>query len=86
MFPNAHIVPVVNRALGETVTVAGLLTGRDVIRELRGRELGDVVVLPAAMFGGPEGQTLDEMQPQEIGAVLGRPVVVEDMSYNQPTD
>ncbi len=86
VFPNAHIVPVVNRALGETVTVAGLLTGRDVIRELRGRELGDVVVLPAAMFGGPEGQTLDEMQPQEIGAVLGRPVVVEDMSYNQPTD
>lgn len=80
VFPNVHIVPVVNRAFGETVTVAGLLTGRDVIRELRGRELGDVVVLPAAMFGGPEGQTLDEMQPQEIGEVLRRPVIVEEMS------
>jgi len=75
VFPNAHIVPVVNRAFGETVTVAGLLTGRDVIRELRGRELGDVVVLPAAMFGGPEGQTLDEMRPQDIEKALGRQVV-----------
>lgn len=80
IFPNVHIVPVVNRAFGETVTVAGLLTGQDVIRELRGRKLGDVLVLPAAMFGGPEGQTLDEMQPQEIAKVLGRPVIAEDMS------
>jgi putative radical SAM enzyme (TIGR03279 family) len=78
VFPEADVVPVVNRAFGETVTVAGLLTGRDVIRELRGRELGDVVVLPAAMFGGPEGQTLDGMVLQQIGAALKHPVMVED--------
>lgn len=76
--PDADIVPVVNCFFGETVTVAGLLTGRDVIEQLEGRKLGDVVILPAAMFGGPGGQTLDEMQPAEIGEALGRPVVVED--------
>jgi putative radical SAM enzyme (TIGR03279 family) len=79
-FPGIEVVPVVNRFFGETVTVAGLLTGRDVIEQLRGRKLGDVVVLPSAMFGGPQGQTLDEMQPQEIGEALGREVRVEGVT------
>ena len=68
---NADVVSITNRFFGETVTVAGLLTGQDVIAQLQGRELGDVVVLPAAMFGGPEGQSLDGMWPQEIGEALG---------------
>jgi putative radical SAM enzyme (TIGR03279 family) len=71
----ADVIPITNHFFGETVTVAGLLTGKDVIAQLRGRELGDVVVLPAAMFGGPEGQTLDGMWPQEIGDALGREVM-----------
>jgi len=71
-----EVVPVVNRFFGETVTVAGLLTGRDVVAQLRERDLGDVVVLPPAMFGGPEGQSLDEMWPREVGEALGREVVV----------
>ncbi len=71
-----EVVSVVNCFFGETVTVAGLLTGRDVVAQLQGRDLGDVVVLPQAMFGGPEGQSLDEMWPQEIGDALGRRVVV----------
>jgi hypothetical protein len=33
-------------------------------------------VLPPAMFLGPEGQSLDEMWPEEIGEALDRPVVV----------
>jgi NifB/MoaA-like Fe-S oxidoreductase len=75
---DADVIPVVNRFFGETVTVAGLLTARDVIAQLRGRELGDVVALPPAMFGGPEGQSLDEMRPQEVEEALGRPVTTED--------
>jgi putative radical SAM enzyme (TIGR03279 family) len=72
----AGVVPITNHFFGETVTVAGLLTGQDVVAQLQGRELGDVVVLPAAMFGGPEGQSLDGMWPQEIGEALEREVVL----------
>jgi putative radical SAM enzyme (TIGR03279 family) len=71
------VIPVVNDFFGKTVTVAGLLTGQDVIAQLQGRDLGDVVVLPAAMFSGPEGQSLDGMWPQEIGEALGREVAVD---------
>jgi NifB/MoaA-like Fe-S oxidoreductase len=77
--PNVEVVPVVNRFFGETVTVAGLLTGQDVAAQLRERSLGDVVVLPPAMFGGPEGQSLDEKWPQEVEEALGRKVVVSGL-------
>jgi putative radical SAM enzyme (TIGR03279 family) len=74
--PHVEVLPVINRFFGETVTVAGLLTGGDVVEQLRGRDLGEIVALPPAMFGGPEGQSLDEMWPEEIGEALGRQVVV----------
>jgi putative radical SAM enzyme (TIGR03279 family) len=70
------VVPVINRFFGQTVTVAGLLVGQDVVTQLRERRLGDAVALPPAMFGGPEGQTLDGMSPPEIEDALGRPVIV----------
>jgi putative radical SAM enzyme (TIGR03279 family) len=70
-----QIVTVANHFFGETVTAAGLLSTQDVAEQLRGRDLGDVVVLPAAMFGGPEGQSLDEVWPKELEKELGRPVV-----------
>ena len=70
------VIPIENQFFGDTVTVAGLLTGQDVIAQLEGRELGEVVVLPAAMFGGPEGQSLDGMWPQEIEETLGRTIAV----------
>jgi putative radical SAM enzyme (TIGR03279 family) len=76
---HVEVVPVVNRFFGETVTVAGLLTGQDVVAQLRERELGDAVVLPPAMFGGPEGQSLDGMWPQEVAETLGREVKVGNL-------
>ena len=80
----AEVVAVTNRFFGETITVAGLLTGRDVVVALRDRPLGDVVVLPAAMFGGPEGQTLDGMHPDDVAQALGRPVVLARLDGGEP--
>jgi putative radical SAM enzyme (TIGR03279 family) len=74
--PNVEVVPVVNRFFGETVTVAGLLTAEDVIAQLQERPLGDVVILPGVMFGGPEGQSLDDVWPESVAEALGRPVVI----------
>ena len=72
----AQVVSVPNRFFGESVTVAGLLTAQDVIEELMSRDGDGVVVLPKAMFAGPEGQSLDEMWPADVKQALGRPVVV----------
>ena len=66
-----EVAPVENRFFGLTVTVSGLLTGRDVIEDLGGRKLGDLVFLPRAMFDASAELTLDEMSPAAIGERLG---------------
>lgn len=72
----ADVVPVPNRFFGETVTVAGLLTGQDVVAHLRERPSSGTVVLPDVMFRGPQGQSLDEMHPDDLSRALSRPVFV----------
>lgn len=65
------VVPVENRFFGPTVTVSGLLTGQDVVEALQGRDLGDVVFLPRAMFDASGELTLDDMSPAAIEQALG---------------
>lgn len=75
-----EVVPIVNRHFGETVTVAGLLTGRDVVEQLAqaGRGLGQPVCLPRVMFDHPTGLSLDDLLPQDIERALGRPVILAE--------
>ena len=73
-----EVMPVENRRLGETITVAGLLMGEDVINHLQGRSLGDLVVLPRIMFDHPDGIALDDVGPDQIAHALGRPVILVD--------
>jgi NifB/MoaA-like Fe-S oxidoreductase len=72
----ATVVSVVNRFFGESITVAGLLTAEDIIVQIEDRDPVGTVVLPPAMFGGPEGQSLDEMWPTDVEQALARPVIV----------
>jgi putative radical SAM enzyme (TIGR03279 family) len=66
-----EVIPVVNEFFGPTVTVSGLLTGRDVIAALQKRDLGDVLFLPRTMLDAAGEVTLDDMTPMEIGSRLG---------------
>ncbi len=78
-----EVIPVTNRLFGESVTVSGLLSGADVLSALRGRELGEVVLLPRAMFSpAPDGggwRTLDDVNLSEIERSLSRPVFLAAM-------
>lgn len=46
-----EVVPIKNRFFGETITVAGLLTGRDLMEQLRCRE-ADILSFPGTCSGG----------------------------------
>jgi putative radical SAM enzyme (TIGR03279 family) len=72
------VVPVINERLGETITVAGLLMGRDVIAQLRDRDPGEFVVLPRMMFDHPQGISLDDVSPRDVARELNRPVFLAD--------
>jgi NifB/MoaA-like Fe-S oxidoreductase len=69
-----QLIPTVNQFFGPTVTVSGLLTGQDVLSALRGRDLGDVVTLPRAMFDALGERTLDDWTPGQLGKQLGIPL------------
>lgn len=78
-----QVVPVVNELFGPVTTVSGLLTGRDVLAALRGRDLGELVLLPRAMFTGrygagsaPPDTTLDDVHVSQMAGQLGVPVAM----------
>ena len=68
------IYPVVNTFFGERITVAGLLTGQDLIRELSGKDLGEMLFLPNCMFRSGEEVMLDDITRGELEEKLRVPV------------
>lgn len=69
-----NVYPIVNKFFGESVTVAGLITGGDVIEQLNGKDLGDELLFPSVMLRADGDVFLDDMTPDELGARLGVPV------------
>lgn len=72
---NYQIYPIVNHFFGETITVAGLLTGQDLLAQLRGKDLGTRVLLPQNTLRHGETVFLDDMTLEELSQGLGVPVV-----------
>ncbi len=70
-----EVLAVPNRTFGETVTVAGLLTVADVEAALQDRAPDALVVLPAVMFRGPKGRSLDGLTLQETATRWRRTVI-----------
>ena len=59
-----------NRYFGESVTVGGLVTGGDLIDQLRGEDFGRALLLPRAMFKADEEVFLDGVTREEAEAAL----------------
>lgn len=78
-YPGAtpHVYPVPNRLFGSGVNVTGLLCGQDIIDHLKGKPLGEALILSSVMLRH-EGRFLDDLTPQDVEAALGIPVRVSD--------
>jgi putative radical SAM enzyme (TIGR03279 family) len=63
-----------NRFFGPRVNVSGLLVGADFEEQLRGRDLGDLVVLPRYALDYTGERFLDDMTPAQLQAALGVPL------------
>ncbi len=71
-YPNIHIsvYPIINEFFGPDITVAGLLTGRDIMKQLKGRELGDYLILPDVLLRNGERVLLDDITVDDIKNTL----------------
>ncbi len=71
-YPQAalEIYDIANEFFGERITVSGLITGRDLIRQLKGKELGEELLLPASMMRSGESVFLDDIAVKELENAL----------------
>ncbi|MBR5047085.1 MAG: DUF512 domain-containing protein [Eubacterium sp.] len=76
LFPNLiiHVYCIRNDFFGEMITVSGLLTGRDIMGQLRGKELGECLYLPYNVLKAGEDILLDDVTLDEMGKTLQKPV------------
>lgn len=70
-----RVYAIVNDFFGHTIDVAGLVTGRDLIAQLKGKDLGERVLIPSKMLRHGEGVFLDDVTLEEAAEALGVPVV-----------
>ena len=66
----AYVYPIRNDFFGELITVSGLVTGQDLISQLKEKELGEVLLLPCNMFRSEEDVFLDDVTLAELGETL----------------
>ena len=67
-FPNVkvHLYKIINHFFGENITVAGLITGQDLLTQLKGQELGNCLLLPCNMLRSGEDVLLDDVTLSDI--------------------
>ena len=66
---NVHVVE--NRFFGPEVTVAGLLTGGDIVSALTGQNLGEALLIPDCMLRDRDCMFLDGMTLKQMSEALG---------------
>jgi len=73
-----NVYPIKNNFFGQSITVAGLVVGRDIINQLADKELGKVLLLPSVMLRDGETVFLDGVTLDEIKRALNVDVNVID--------
>lgn len=66
-----HVHEVENRFFGNTITVTGLLTGQDIMEQLRGTLKSDTLLLPDVLLRAEGDLLLDDTTPAQIARHLG---------------
>ena len=69
-----NVYPIKNDFFGHSITVAGLLTGRDISAQLSDKDLGDELLFPSVCLRAEGDVFLDDMTPDELSERLGVPV------------
>ena len=61
-----NVYPIENTFFGPLITVTGLLTGGDIVNQLKEKELGEKLILSSSMLKDDEDVFLDDMKLKEL--------------------
>ncbi len=73
-----NVYPIKNNFFGEEITVAGLLTGTDMQEQLKGKELGEALLIPSVTLRAEGDLFLDGKTPKWLSESLGVEVLPSD--------
>ncbi len=65
-----------NNFFGGKITVAGLVTGTDIVQQLKGTDLGSALIIPDCMLRHERDKFLDDMTLEQLSQQLNIPVRV----------
>lgn len=78
-----HVYKIDNDFFGHTVTVAGLVTGRDIIAQTKDKPIGEAAFIPSCMLKADEAVFLDGTSVEELETSLGAKIItVENDGYD----
>ena len=79
-FPNTkvNVYDITNEFFGEKITVAGLITGQDLKKQLKDADLGEKLLLPCHMLRSGEEVFLDDVTVTELSEYLQIPIEITD--------
>ena len=77
-FPNIEVkvYDITNEFFGERITVAGLITGQDLKKQLMDQDLGEKLLLPCHMLRSGEEVFLDDVTVSELSEYLKIPIEI----------
>jgi putative radical SAM enzyme (TIGR03279 family) len=65
-----HVHTIINHFFGRDITVAGLITGGDIMAQLQGAELGDCLLIPDVMLRDGDTVLLDDITVADMESAL----------------
>ena len=71
---DGRVYPIVNDFFGHSINVSGLITGQDLIAQLKGRDLGERLFISQNMLRRQEMDFLDDVTLEQASAALGLPI------------
>ena len=76
VYPMIHVevVEIINNFFGPRITVSGLMTGQDIMEQLKDKKLGDRLLLPVNVLRSGEDVLLDDVRICEIEKTLQVPI------------
>lgn len=74
----AEVYEIRNVFFGELITVSGLITGQDLKKQLKGKDLGECLLLPCNMLRAGENVFLDDVTVEELEKELDISIAVVD--------
>ena len=73
-----YVYEIINDFFGYSITVAGLVTGQDLIAQLKGKPLGEKLLLPSVMLRSEQDMFLDDVTVETVENELG--ILIETVS------